>query len=224
MWVKICGITTLADAQAAADAGADAIGLNFVGGPRQLDVRSAEAILATFPPGVTPVALVRLIDGRLDAKPAELLKRFGVTHVQLYGLVDTTSLTTLVQEGFRPIPVVNVKDEGFAEEASVWLSDDPKCQPAMVHLDAYDPGKEGGTGSAFCWDWIPAARQAGKLDHWPPILLAGGLRPENVAEAVRVVCPYGVDVSSGVEQEGSPGIKDVDKMRAFVRVAKGGCP
>jgi len=221
VWVKICGITNITDAQAAADAGADAIGLNFVGGPRLLDVQSAEAIITALPPGVTPVALVRLLDGRLEAAPAELLKRLGVSYVQLYGTVDMKGLTLLQREGFHPMPVIAVKDERFIGQASAWLSDDPQCQPTAIVLDAYDPNKEGGTGGAFCWDWIPAARQARKLDHWPPIILAGGLRPENVAEAIRVVRPYGVDVSSGVEQEGSPGVKDVDKMRAFVRAAKG---
>ena len=221
MWVKICGITSVEDATSAAAAGADAIGLNFVGGPRLLGPRAAEQILIALPPEVTPVALVRLVNGRLDAQMSELLARFRVSHVQLYGSVSTASLTTLVRDGFRPMPVVAVADEDFADQASGWLSEDnPQCRPVAVVLDAFDPSREGGTGITFRWDWIPAARRTGKLDRWPPIILAGGLRPENVTEAVRVVRPYGVDVSSGVEEAGSPGKKDADRMRAFVLAAK----
>lgn len=220
MWVKICGITNVEDAISATSAGADAIGLNFVGGPRLLGQRAAEEILSALPPEVTPVALVRLVDGRLDARSLDLLTRFRISHVQLYGPVSMDSLSMLVQDGFRPMPVVAVKDEDFADQAAGWLSDKPQSQPFAIVLDAFDPSREGGTGSAFRWDWIPAARQAGKLDRWPAIILAGGLRLENVAEAVRIVRPYGVDVSSGVEEDGLPGKKDADKMRAFVRAAK----
>jgi len=218
--VKICGITNVEDVLAAVAAGADAIGLNFVGGPRQLGSSAAEEILSLLPPMVTPVALVRLANGRICAPSSKLLDEFRVSHLQLYGSVSAKSLATLVHDGFRPMPVVTVRDEGFTDQASGWLSDKPNCRPAAIVLDAFDPSREGGTGSAFRWDWIPAARRAGKLDRWPPIILAGGLRSENVAEAVRVVRPYGVDVSSGVERDGSPGKKDGDRMLAFVRAAK----
>lgn len=219
--VKICGITNEDDAHAAVAAGADAIGLNFIGGPRLITPQVAERILTTLPTMVTPVALVRLIDGRLDMALSILLTRFRVSHVQLYGSVSAESLSTLVRDGFRPMPVVAVQDEGFVDQASGWLVGEPLCRPAAIVLDAFDPSREGGTGTAFRWDWIPAAREAGKLDRWPLIILAGGLCPENVAEAVRIVSPYGVDVSSGVERTGSPGQKDADRMRAFVRAAKG---
>jgi len=219
--VKICGITNIEDALAATAAGADAIGLNLVGGPRMLELRAAEEILSALPPMVTPVALVRLEDGHLNDATSEVLARLRISHIQLYGTLRKDNLSTLVRDGFHPMPVIAVLNEDFSDLASGWLSNKPQHQPAAIVLDAFDPNREGGTGIAFRWDWIPAARRANKLDHWPPIILAGGLCTENVAEAVRIVSPYGVDVSSGVERAGVPGKKDADRMLAFVRAAKG---
>jgi phosphoribosylanthranilate isomerase len=87
-------------------------------------------------------------------------------------------------------------------------------------VDTYDPAKAGGTGTPFPWDWVAAARDGGARAGWPPIILAGGLRPENVAEAIREVRPYGVDVSSGVELAGTPGRKDVHQVKAFISHAR----
>ncbi len=218
--VKICGITAVEDALAAAEAGADAIGLNFVGGPRQVAAGPAADILTALPPWVTPVALVRLERGQMPDTLLELLGQFWVSHVQLYGAVAREDLEVLVRDGFKPMPAVAVADERFVGRVSGWLPATATGRPAAIVLDAYDPVREGGTGASFRWEWIPAARQAGKLDLWPPIILAGGLSPDNVAEAVRVVRPYGVDVSSGVEVEGAPGRKDPARMRAFVRLAR----
>jgi len=221
MRVKICGITTPADAIAAAEAGADAVGLNFVGGPRRIDPDQASEILRTLPPFVTPVALLRLENGSLPTESADLLTRLKITHVQLYGQSAPTYLATLVDSGLRPIPVIHVQDERFTRELENWWRPETSAaRPAGVILDAYDPHREGGTGKTFRWDWVVEAKQSGRLADWPPIVLAGGLNPENVAEAVRIVQPYGVDVSSGVETEGAPGRKDPEKMRRFIHNAK----
>ena len=219
MRVKICGITNKADALAAAHAGADAIGLNFVGGPRQIAEGPAAEILECLPPMVTPVALVRLENGRLSDAVVELLGRYWVSHVQVYGTVTIEALDGLSRDGFRPMPVVTIRDADFAREAAIWRG----CRaggPKAVVLDAYHPGKEGGTGIAFQWDWIPNAARSGALEGWPPIVLAGGLTPENVAEAARIVRPYAVDVASGVEVDGSPGLKDAVKVRRFIENAR----
>lgn len=218
--VKICGVTSVENALAAAQAGADAIGLNFVGGPRQIGPERAIEILQALPPLITPVALVRLEQGRLPDDLLELLGEFWVSHVQVYGEVTSGSLAVMAQDGFKPMPVIPVRDEHFADTTNEWLARCAARPPVALVLDAYDPERLGGTGKAFRWDWLEAARQAGRLAGWPPIILAGGLNPENVVDAVRAVRPYGVDVSSGVEVPGRPGVKDSEKMRLFVRRAK----
>src|SRR5690606_26697728 len=91
---------------------------------------------------------------------------------------------------------------------------------AGVILDAYDPGQLGGTGRSFSWEWVTQARAAGSLADWPPILLAGGLTPENVTRAIQIVRPYGVDVASGVERDDHSRRKDPQKLVQFVRAAR----
>lgn len=220
MRIKICGITNSEGTRAAADAGADAIGLNFVGGPRQISIEKAATILADMPPLITPVALVRLEQGRLPDELIELLGQYWVSHLQVYGDMTSGHLVSLAQDGFRVIPVLSVRDEAFADEANQWLSRMGEHRPAAIVLDAYDPDRAGGTGKVFQWEWVSRAADEGKLDRWPPTVLAGGLNPQNVADAIRQVHPYAVDVSSGVEVEGRPGVKDPHKMRSFVQNAR----
>ncbi len=221
MRVKICGITSLSDARLAAQAGADAIGLNFVGGPRQIDVDQAAAILQELPPFLTPVALVRLELGRVPDPLIELLGQYWVSHVQVYGEISSGSLALLANDGFQGIPVVSVRDEGFAGPVSDWLSKIAGRLPAAIVLDAYDPERLGGTGKPFQWDWVARAAESGAMENWPPIMLAGGLTPDNVAEAILKVHPYAVDVSSGVEEDGKPGVKSAMKVRQFIQNARG---
>lgn len=213
MRVKICGITNVEDLQAAAEAGTDLVGFNFVAGPRKLDLPVARDLLSHLPSTVTPVALIRLIDGEIPSELETILDEFQITHVQLYGQVDSGILERLAGRGLLPMQVVRVADASFATQAG-------QTQATAVVLDAYDPKQAGGTGKAFCWDWVVQARQEGQLADWPPIFLAGGLNPENVAEAVKVVQPDGVDVSSGVEVPDRPGKKDPQRMRAFVQRAR----
>jgi phosphoribosylanthranilate isomerase len=207
-------------ALAATQAGADAIGLNFVGGPRQIEPEKACEILQALPPFVTPVALVRLEQGRVPDDLLEFLGQYWVSCIQIYGEVTSGSLAVLAQDGFKVMPVVCVRDEDFADPVNVLLSRVAGRAPAAIVLDAYDPERLGGTGKAFQWEWVQRAETAGKMAGWPPVILAGGLTPENVADAVRAVRPYGVDVSSGVEVPDRPGIKDEEKMRLFIRRAK----
>lgn len=218
MRVKICGITNSDDARAAADAGADAIGLNFVGGPRRIDPGAAEAILTVIPPFVTPVALVKLGPGGTFQDVEALLHEFHVSHLQVYGDWDLGTLRQFAARRLLMMPVVAVQDEQFAARSEQWGG--AAGALAGVVLDTYDPQRAGGTGTAFRWEWIQRSRDERRLDSWPPIILAGGLRPENVAEAIRTAVPYAVDVSSGVEHGGRAGCKDPRRMRAFVRAAR----
>ena len=221
MRVKICGITEVDDLLAAVAAGVDAIGLNFVGGPRRISLATAQPLLEHLPAFVTPVALVRVEQDRFADDLAEFLDQFRVSHLQLYGNPTIKALDSLLADGFKPIPVVAVKDASFHVAIDAWPHDIRRCLNAVV-LDAYDSTQAGGTGKTFTWSWVAQARQRNLLVDWPPIVLAGGLNPANVAEAVEVVQPYAVDVSSGVERAGQSGKKDPDLMRAFVRAAKEG--
>ncbi|HON67147.1 MAG TPA: phosphoribosylanthranilate isomerase [Phycisphaerae bacterium] len=220
MRVKICGVTSVESALAAARAGADAIGLNFVSGPRRIEPELAGDILQAIPPFVTPVALVRLEMGRLPDDLLEFLGQCWVSHIQVYGEVSSGSLALLTQDGFKPMPVVPVRDEQFADEVNNWLSAMGGRLPYAIVLDTHHPDQLGGTGQSFEWNWLRQAAEAGKLAGWPPIILAGGLNPDNVVEAITTARPYGVDVSSGVEVPGRPGVKDFEKMQQFVRRAK----
>lgn len=194
--VKICGITTAEDAAAAARAGADALGFVFVPGtPRYLPAEVAAEIIGGLPPFVTPVGVF------LDQPAEEILttvSRCGLRVVQLHG-GEPPELCRMI-----PVPVIKAFRIRGPEDLAplAWY-------PARAFLlDAYVEGKPGGTGTAFPWKLAIGATSRA------PIVLAGGLTPENVAEAVRRVRPYGVDVSSGVES--APGRKDHRKMEEFI--------
>lgn len=218
--VKICGITCVGDALAAVEAGADALGLNFVSGPRRINPEQAEEIIRALPPFVSVVALVRLEKGRLEGQQHAWLDRQAIRYLQVYGEFEYADLASLYGQGFMPLPVLAVGGPAFADTAAErFTAEDSRVVGAII-LDTSDPARAGGTGRTFCWDWVTQARRAGRLADWPPVILAGGLRPENVAEAIRTVAPFGVDVSSGVEQEGRPGSKDPARMLAFVRNAR----
>ena len=198
--VKICGITTPEDAVAAAEAGADAIGLVFAESPRRVTPARARAILAALPPFVTPVAL--FVNSPVEVI-RELCGSLGVRTVQLHG--DEPPDLARHLAGFSVIKAFRI--ESAADVAAL------RGYPAAAYLlDSRVEGRRGGTGVAFDWRLAASATRHG------PIILAGGLTPENVAEAVRTVRPYGVDTSSGVERE--PGRKDPAKVRAFVAAAR----
>lgn len=199
---KICGITRIEDALVAAEAGADAIGLVFYDrSPRVVSVQQARAIIAALPPFVTTVGLFvnasRCEIGEiLDAVPLDLLQFHG----------DETSAQC---EGHgRPyIKALRVRPgENIAACCAEYN------QASGILLDTYVPGVPGGTGEAFDWSLVPA-----DLDK--PVILAGGLTADNVRAAIAQVSPYAVDVSGGVEA--SKGVKDAEKIRAFIREVRG---
>ena len=192
MFVKICGITRLEDAEAAVAAGAGAIGFIFwPASPRFIDPHRARVIAAALPPFVTPVGV--FVNQPLDyVNGVASLVRLGV--VQLHGDESPQFANAVAR------PVMKAVSIGKA---------DVRLWPARVRLllDAHDPLARGGTGRTI--DWTAAAELASERE----IVLAGGLKPENVADAVARVRPFGIDVSSGVER--SPGIKDHQRLRAL---------
>ncbi len=224
MIIKVCGITCADDARMALDAGVDWLGLNLVAGPRRIELPVAEAIATSLDDAARVVAL---IGASADALPEETLDRLataGVRSVQVYvrvagGSEETSEcLRQLAARGFETIAVQPIVDEAsFAGMATV-LATCGDRPPRYVLFDAAATGKLGGTGRTADWSLIAGAIRRGTLDGWPPILLAGGLNPSNVREAIRSVMPAGVDVCSGVES--TPGRKDPEKLHALVAAVR----
>jgi phosphoribosylanthranilate isomerase len=216
--VKICGVTTRADARAALEAGADWIGLNFVGGPRCVDLDTARSIVLGLDRPDAVVALVQC--DRKSGPPAALsgLYSLGVFRFQLYGEVSAETVAGLVARSCAVIVVQGLKARSSLEDLAQQLAAWGTIAPSFVLLDSAHGGALGGTGRKADWNLIEAARRDGLLARLPPFLIAGGLTPENVAEAVRRLSPAGVDVSSGVEA--SPGVKDNEKISRFVQAAR----
>lgn len=198
---KICGITRIEDALAVVEAGADAIGLVFYGkSPRAVSVEQAAAILHALPPFVTTVGL--FVDMPRD-ELQQLLQRLPLDLLQFHGDESPADC-----EGFgRPyIKALRVRP---GEDVAAAMA--PYTGARGILLDTFVEGVPGGTGASFDWSLVPE-------DAAKPIILAGGLDSDNVARAIRQVRPYAVDVSGGVEA--SKGIKDADKIRAFVRAVR----
>jgi len=200
--VKICGITNIDDAMAAVEAGADALGFVFAESSRHVDMDTVSSILRELPPFINTVGVFanQSMDEILTALD------FGIHYVQIHGEPSTPS-RGLARHMIRGIRV------GCAEDIHLLSSDDSISSCTALLLDAHVEGMMGGTGRTFDWDLAVQAKSLGK-----PIILAGGLTPDNVEEAVRKVQPYAVDVSTGVEI--SPGRKDHAKIKEFITNAK----
>ena len=196
MRVKICGLTRLEDAELAVDLGAAAIGFVFwAGSPRVVEPDRAAAIVRMLPPFVTAVGV--FVD-QTEERVEEVAAHVGLGAVQLHGNEAPAYCRRLRH---RVIRAVGLQDAVTLESLAVW-------PPGVTLLvDAHDPERRGGTGRTVNWEL--AARIASAR----PTILAGGLRPENVGNAIAAVRPYAIDVSSGVEAR--PGVKDPARMRAF---------
>lgn len=199
---KICGITRLEDALAAVDAGADAIGFVFYAkSPRAVSVEQARAIIAALPPFVTTVGLF-----------------VNCSRCELTEILEVVPLDLLQFHGDETPEDCDGYHRPYIKALRVQAGDDiaASCRAysgaSGILLDTYVAGVPGGTGEAFDWSLIPQGLSK-------PIILAGGLTPANVAQAIVQVRPYAVDVSGGVEM--SKGIKDHDKIRAFMRAVQG---
>lgn len=199
--VKICGITNPDDALAAVEAGADAVGLMFYeGSPRYVTPDRAVEIARLVPPHVLRVGVF------VNPKEDQVSRSIGTCALGLLQFHGDETPEFCTQFGVMSMKAFRIRDAESVRQLRVYPTD------AWL-LDAYSPGQRGGTGEIFNWDLAIEARELGR-----PIFLAGGLTPDNVADAVRRVQPFGVDVSSGVEA--APGRKDAAKMRAFVAAVR----
>ncbi len=194
--IKVCGITREADAQACIKAGVSWLGFNFwPRSKRYCAPEQAAQIVATLPAHVRSVALF------VDAEQAiidQVLRMTGLRWVQLHGQETPDMLNNWLPQAFKALPV---RDATIHAEAARYSGD-------YIVLDAAVQGLPGGTGQ--CFDW----RFAAPIARYRQVILAGGLTPTNVADAIRQVRPAVVDVASGVESQ--PGVKDPDKIHAFV--------
>ena len=208
--IKICGITNVADALAAADAGADAIGLNFFPESRRcVDLATARAVIEVLP---ERVAAVGLFVNATAAHVCSVADELRLDLIQLHGDEPVEYLAQLGQR--RVMKAFRAGADGLSGMIAYVEAAEASGTPLrMVLLDAAVPGKFGGTGQLA--DWNAALELSCAVT--VPLVLAGGLTPENVAEAIRAVRPAAVDTSSGVES--SPGHKDPVKVREFVAEA-----
>lgn len=201
MRVKICGLTTLEDALCAAEAGADYLGFIFYPkSPRYVTPEACAAIVAGLPPTVIPVGL---FVNEAPERVAEVLAHCGLQLAQLHGDEPPAALAALEGRAYKAFRGPGVAHAAYAAAGP--------GQPAFL-VDAQVAGAYGGTGHTA--DWAAARALAAQY----PLMLAGGLTPENVAAAIAAAQPWGVDVASGVER--APGLKDHAKVRAFVEAAK----
>jgi phosphoribosylanthranilate isomerase len=196
--VKICGLTRRADLDAAVAAGVDAVGFVFhPPSPRAVSIEGARDLCAGLPPFVTAVGLF------VDASPEQIRATLDRVPLELLQFHGEEAPDLCASFGRRWIKAVRMRPgiELAAEQRRY-------ARAAGLLLDTFDPARPGGTGRCFDWDRVPKALG-------PLIVLAGGLDAENVAEAIRRVRPFGVDVSGGVEA--SKGVKDHDKIRDFMQ-------
>ena len=204
LWIKICGITCNSDATAAADFGADAIGLVFYSpSPRAVVAENVAEIVA----GVSGrIEIVALFVDPSEAEVRNVLATNAVSLLQFHGQESEAFCKSFAMPYLK---AVAVKDDGSIARI---IDDYPSAE--MLLLDSYNKKAPGGTGTAFDWEIGESISEASSKK----IVVAGGLNPENVQTAIRQIQPYGVDVSSGVEK--SYGIKDLSKLKIFIEGAR----
>ncbi len=209
--IKICGITSVEDALVVARAGADAIGLNFYPrSPRYISFDVAKEIVAALPKGIIKVGLF------VNVPPTDVCRAHDDLSLDLIQLHGDESPEYFPQLGSRPVMRAFRVKPGDLHWIVEYLA---RCRglkagPKLVLLDSLVPGEYGGTGKTADWS---TARQYAAQPGLPPLVLAGGLTPENVADAITAVRPAAVDTASGVESR--PGRKDPAAVEAFVRAA-----
>jgi phosphoribosylanthranilate isomerase len=200
--LKICGITCIEDAELALENGASAIGLNFVpASPRVIDDETARRIVERV--GARTLTVLVVADRSAD-ELRELLRKTGARCLQLSGDESPELVTELLPHAYKGVRIGSAVDVAGAM----------RYPGDHLLVDAKVDGKLGGTGKTVDWALVEPLARARKLT------LAGGLRPNNVADAIRAVRPFCVDVASGVEREGDPRRKDAEKLRAFRRAVE----
>jgi phosphoribosylanthranilate isomerase len=215
-WIKICGMTNLEDAQAAADAGADAVGFVFYEkSPRNIDPEAAKNIIAKLPTKLEKVGVfVHGSNGQME----KIAQQAGLTGVQVHAdpSLNGQPPEPRLPPQFKRYAALPAKlFFGEKGQGLQWFLPRGRRIDA-IFLDSSTERLPGGTGEVF--DWERAAPTVGLIGRMIPIVVAGGLTPDNVNEAMRVLEPWGVDVSSGVEE--SPGKKDPQKIRAFIQAVR----
>ena len=195
--IKICGITRVDDAVTAASLGADAIGLVFAPeSPRCIDIRIARSIIAAMPAFTEVVALFRDPDA---TTVEQVIDELSIDLLQFHGIESPRFCRDFGRRYIKTVGLANLE----SPEAVIAEYHDA----AAILFDSHRHGESGGTGKAMNWNYLPEVTHS-------PVILAGGLRPENIAEAVAVARPYAVDVSSGVEH--APGLKDAALIEQFI--------
>ncbi|NMM38856.1 MAG: phosphoribosylanthranilate isomerase [Glaciimonas sp.] len=205
--IKICGLTRSEDVQAAVAAGADAIGFVFYpSSPRYIAPEVAARLIAAMPPFVTAVGL---FVNATEQQVARVLEQAPIALLQFHGDETPAQCTAIAKAVGRPfIRVLRVRQDMHAADLLEYAQD--YCDAAGLLLDTF-VDSYGGAGKVFDWSVIPKELA-------PRVVLSGGLRAQNATDAVQRVRPYAVDVSSGVER--SKGIKDTDKIRAFIAAVR----
>lgn len=196
--VKICGVRTPEEALFAAECGADAVGLNFhPPSPRSITPSAAQEILHHLPPFVTAVGVF------VSRRVADIPTLAGLRVIQMHGDIEVAQAWS-----FAYVPAFQARTAEDLAAIDAYLARCGGTLPAAVLVDGHAPGLVGGTGQLAPWELLASYRPG------VPLILAGGLTPENVTEAIRVVRPYAVDVASGVES--APGRKDPGRVREFI--------
>lgn len=205
MYVKVCGITNLDDALAAAESGADVLGFNCIPSSKRYVARALlRGIVSDVRRAVPNLSLVAVVADLVARDALALIDDLGIDRLQLHGDESPEDVLALGSRAFKAVRIGDATDAAIAA--------DFPGHPLLV--DAKVPGQLGGTGTQVDWALVaPLARAR-------PLFLAGGLRPDNVAAAVSAVQPWGVDVASGVELDGDARRKDREKLRRFVAHAR----
>ncbi|HEX5973729.1 MAG TPA: phosphoribosylanthranilate isomerase [Rubrobacteraceae bacterium] len=203
VFTKVCGITNPGDARVAADAGADAIGLIFAESPRKVSLEEARKVSIALPENILKVGVF------VDAEPGEVLqiaREVGLDLAQLHGDETPETVAAIRNAGLPVMKALRVRNMEALGALERYEAD-------LFMLDAWSARARGGTGETFDWGLAKSVKGRGN------IVVSGGLTPENVREAVEFFEPYGVDASSSLEER--PGKKSGERVRRFVRAAKG---
>ncbi len=217
-WIKICGITNFEDAQTAINAGADALGFVFYDkSPRRVDAEAAQGIVRKLPDQIEKVGV--FVDADADTI-RETASQVGLTAIQLHGQDSMDRVwqdSRPVREHLGVARLILAVPGDRLKQGGVLITDRAREEVFALLLDAQSNGRFGGTGATFDWQGTRGMVQIISLKI--PVIVAGGLTASNVADAIRILKPFGVDVSSGVEA--TPGKKDPEKIRAFIQAARG---
>jgi phosphoribosylanthranilate isomerase len=216
-WVKICGMTNLEDALVAVDAGADAVGFVFYEkSPRKISVEAAREIVESLPSRVEKIGV--FVDADCDRIRSVVVKA-GLTAVQLHGKRSMDSVWRDVRPAVECVGVsklIPMIPGNALNDDGMLISERVHERTFAILIDSQVNGASGGTGLTFDWEATRGMLQS--LGFLMPVIVAGGLTPLSVGDAIRTFQPFGVDVASGVEAR--PGKKDPEKVRAFVRAVR----